>query len=461
MAVSIPVNNSMLNLNHQRAWVVAVDMGYGHQRAADPLRHIAYGGEVINANNYPGIPEKDKKVWHESRSFYEFISRFKKVPLIGEWAFNLFDKFQEIPLFYPRRDLSRSNIQLAYMMRLIKKKHWGEHLIRKLEEHPLPLITTFFVTAFMAEYYNYPGEIYAVVTDTDLSRTWVPVDPRRSRIKFLAPSDRAVERLKSYGVPEENIFYTGFPLPIELLGEKNLDVLRHDLGKRLINLDPTRHYLNRYKETVIHHLGEENFPGPKAKPTHPLTIMFGVGGAGAQKEIGVELCRSYADKIKRGVVRIVLVAGTHQIIEDYFRAELIKLDLKMEIGKSVIILHNPNKEQYFRDFNKWLHQSDILWTKPSELSFYTALGLPIIMSPPIGSQEKFNRRWLHMVGSGLSQDNTEFAAEWINDLLNTGWFAEAAMQGFLEAPKFGTYNILKIISSKPEECLHCRTEMRY
>ena len=32
-----------------QAWVVAVDMGYGHQRAAYPFRDIAYEG-IITAN---------------------------------------------------------------------------------------------------------------------------------------------------------------------------------------------------------------------------------------------------------------------------------------------------------------------------------------------------------------------------------------------------------------------------
>lgn len=32
-----------------KAWVVTVDMGYGHQRAAYPLKKFAYGG-IINAN---------------------------------------------------------------------------------------------------------------------------------------------------------------------------------------------------------------------------------------------------------------------------------------------------------------------------------------------------------------------------------------------------------------------------
>ncbi len=82
-------------------------MGYGHQRAADPLRGIAYKGKVINANNYPGIPKRDRDIWHKSRELYEWISRFKKVPVIGDWVWKFFDTFQAIPNFYPKRDLSK------------------------------------------------------------------------------------------------------------------------------------------------------------------------------------------------------------------------------------------------------------------------------------------------------------------------------------------------------------------
>ena len=51
------------NQNNKKAWVVAADMGYGHQRTAYPFRDIAFGSKIINANNYDGIPDKDKKVW--------------------------------------------------------------------------------------------------------------------------------------------------------------------------------------------------------------------------------------------------------------------------------------------------------------------------------------------------------------------------------------------------------------
>ncbi|MEK7167549.1 MAG: hypothetical protein AAB791_00945, partial [Patescibacteria group bacterium] len=188
-----------------KAWVVTVDMGYGHQRAAYPLNDLAYGG-VITANNYRGIPEKDKLIWHNSRRFYEFISRFKKVPVIGEKVFELYDKFQAIPNFYPRRDLSKSNIQLDQIYSLMERTNWGKHLIGKLANKPMPFITTFFITAMMAEYFKYPGEIYCIICDADFSRTWVPPHPGTSRISYFASNKRVVERLKLYGVRANKIF---------------------------------------------------------------------------------------------------------------------------------------------------------------------------------------------------------------------------------------------------------------
>ena len=42
------------------AWVVDVNMGYGHQRTAFPLRELAPDKKIINANDYFDISEKDK-----------------------------------------------------------------------------------------------------------------------------------------------------------------------------------------------------------------------------------------------------------------------------------------------------------------------------------------------------------------------------------------------------------------
>ncbi len=443
--------------NGQKAHVVAVDMGYGHQRAAHPLHILAYKGKVINANTYKGIPQSDKDFWNDSREFYEWLSKFKKTPLIGEKIWALFDHFQEIPKFYPKRDLSAPNSQLKYFMHFIKKG-WGKDLISKLAKNPLPIVTTFFVMGFMAEYYKYPGEIYVLATDTDISRTWVPINPNQSRIKYFAPNYRVEQRLKLYGVNPANIYLTGFPLPNENLGGADLKVLKQDLGHRLFNLDPKRRYISQYKDTISQQLGDKCFP---RKRHHPLTIMFAVGGAGAQRDVGIGIVRALASKINKGTVRINLVAGIRNEVASYFKSSVRELGLGKHLGKNIKVIHAPNKEGYFDKFNKALRTTDILWTKPSELSFYTALGLPIIMSPPIGSQEKFNRKWLRTISSGIDQEDVQYTEEWLFDWLDSGWFAEAAMEGFMEAPKYGTFNIQKIISHKTEETKAMKMVLQY
>ncbi|MDO8504192.1 MAG: hypothetical protein Q7S60_05965, partial [bacterium] len=70
-----------------KAWVISVNMGYGHQRTAFPLRDLALDGKIINANDYPGMPEGDRRIWENSRRFYEFISRFQRIPLVGPFFF--------------------------------------------------------------------------------------------------------------------------------------------------------------------------------------------------------------------------------------------------------------------------------------------------------------------------------------------------------------------------------------
>ena len=115
---------SLESQNSKKAWIVDVNMGYGHQRTAYPLRDLAFSGKVINANSYDGIPEKDRKFWHTTKSLYEFISRFKRVPIIGDLIFSFLDKFQRILSYYPKRDLSRPNFNLKNIFYFIKRG-WG------------------------------------------------------------------------------------------------------------------------------------------------------------------------------------------------------------------------------------------------------------------------------------------------------------------------------------------------
>jgi len=423
----------------KKVWVISVNMGYGHQRTAYPLRNLTFEGKIINANDYQGIPEKDKAFWESMRRYYEALSRFSRIPLIGKATFSIYDEFQKILGFYPKRDLSKPNFALRQIYSLLKKG-WGKDLIEKLKENPLPLISTFFTPAFMAEFFNYPGEIFCVVCDADISRTWAPINPGTSKIKYFAPTERVVERLKLYGVRSENIFLTGYPLPLENIGSEKMETLKEDLRHRILNLDPQKKYFEKYKILV-----EESLGALSEKSDHPLTIMFSVGGAGAQKEIAIQIVKSLRERIKRGEIKIILSAGIREKVKEYFEKEIGQELFLTNLDQNVEILYQEKIENYFKEFNQKLRKTDILWTKPSELSFYAALGLPIIIAPPIGSQEEFNKRWLLKSGFGALEENPSYTDQWLFDWLNRGYLAEAAMEGFVEGEKLGTINIQKII----------------
>jgi len=427
---------------NSKAWVVSVNMGYGHQRTAFGLRSLAEG-DIINANDYQGIPEKDKKIWESARKFYEFISRLSRIPLLGRGVFSLYDKFQRILGFYPKRDLSQPNFVLKQIYSLLKKG-WGKDIIEKckLQNAKLPLISTFFTPAFMAEFFGYPGEIFCVVCDADISRVWAPLNPKESKIKYFAPTERVAERLKLYGVKKENIFLTGYSLSLKNIGGQNLEILKEDLRYRLLNLDPKRKYSEKYKTLI-----EENLGKLPEKSDHPLTIMFSVGGAGAQKEIALKILKSLGLRPGGEIIKIILSAGIKEQIKKYFEKEIDRGPTSARL--EVEVLFGENIEDYFEKFNQALKKTDILWTKPSELSFYSALGVPIIIAPPIGSQEEFNLRWLLKSGFGMLQEDPSYTHQWFFDWLDYGYLAEMAMEGFIEGEKLGTIKIKKII----EKCL--------
>ncbi len=435
-------------MSEKQAWVVAVDMGYGHQRAAYPLRHLSPTGKVIIANNYQGIPKKDYNIWHESEVFYGFVSRLINIPLIGEKLFNLYDKLQAIREFYPRRDLSAPSTQLKAMYSLIKKG-WGKDFINFLNTKDIPLITTFFSVAFMAEEHKFKNEIYLVLCDADISRAWVAMNPQKSRIKYLAPCRRVVDRLKLYRVPSKNIFLTGFPLPEENLGDDGLRTLKSDLLSRIHNLDPQKRYRQKYADTVAKFL---KTAGEDIKhPHHPLTLTFAVGGAGAQKKIAKDILFSLKKRLLKGDLHLNLIAGTRNDVYLYFQEQISECGLTKLLGKNINVLFALEKEDYFQQFNELLRTTDVLWTKPSELVFYAGLGVPLIMAPSVGAQEIFNRTWLKTINAGIAQNNPKYAHEWLFDWVDSGWLAEAAMAGFLDGRQFGVSNITDVVFNGVKE----------
>jgi hypothetical protein len=230
-------------------------------------------------------------------------------------------------------------------------------------------------------------------------------------------------------------------LPLENIGSEKMEILKEDFKNRLLNLDPDKKYFQNYSFLVQEKLG--CLP---EQSDHLLTIMFSIGGAGAQKGIIPKYLKSLRQDIKEKRIKLILVAGTKEKVNQYFISCIKNLHLEKYLRDSIEIIFEKEKNNYFRKFNEAARRADILWTKPSEISFYSALGLPIIIAPPLGSQEEFNKRWLLKSGFGLAQENPNYANQWIFDWVRKGYFAEAAMQGFVEGEKFGALNVQKIIS---------------
>jgi hypothetical protein len=426
------------------AIVVAVEMGMGHLRAAYPLRHIGVSGVLLYGSK-TNVSKDEYTIWHKIRSSYYFISRAGKIPLIGNFLVRLMEWFQRIPPYYPRRDLSRPNFAVHYLYSLIKRKGFCRELVAHIKTNNLPVIHTYFATAMAVDYASgNESQNYLLICDSDFNRIWAPKHPHQSNLKYLAPCTQVKRRLLSYGVPEEKIFLTGFPLPKENIGsEIGLEILKDDLFNRLLRLDPAGHFFRIHEKSVLSGLGRDAIP---AIQDRGFTVTFAIGGAGAQTDRALCILLSLSRKIQEGRVRFILSAGIQDRIFKTIAREVKRMGLSSLLGEGFEILFDADPFVFLDKFNACLRQTDVLWTKPSELVFYSGLGIPIVMAPPIGAHEELNKRWLREVHAGINEVGpAEFCDEWLFDLRENGRLAKAAWDGFLNVRKLGTFNIERLL----------------
>ncbi len=424
-----------------RAWVVTADMGFGHQRAAHALGFMAQDG-VLTAGSPETTDPSEARFWRRLTGSYEFLSRTKSIPLVGGTIFSLLDGFLSIPPFYPLRDLSHPSPNNHIVDHLIRQG-LGRSLMEKIRGLALPVVSTFYAPTLVADR-SHPGDVFSVICDADLNRVWVASRARESRIRYFAPCGRVMRRLRQYGVPDERIFITGFSLPQENLGGPGLEVLKGDLLRRLGRLDPEGRFSAIYGSTIHEMLGAHPEPSRgKAR----VTVTFAVGGAGAQSEIGLILAQALKPGIQDRRFRLVLVAGVNPLVERLFRDFVARIGLASHLDDGVLVVREPDKRAYFDRFNALMRETDILWTKPSELSFYSALGIPIVMAPPIGSQEIKNMRWMMDKGCALPQYTPRLALEWLGDMLKDGVLAEKAFSGFVKNRKLGVYKMQEVLET--------------
>jgi hypothetical protein len=414
--------------------VAAVEMGLGHLRAADALAR-GFGTPIAHADQAPLASPAEQRLWRRTRRFYERVSRVSQLPLVGTPFRLLLDAITRIPPFHPRRDLSRPSLTTRGLERSVSQG-LGAGLIASLEKSGAPLLTTFFLPALVANRTE-KVEVSCLITDTDLARAWVPGLPGKSRIRYFAPTPRAARRLAAYGVAETQIETTGFPLPHELVGGPDAPIARANLAGRLVRLDRTGAFRAAAGPAIAATLGAEVL---RAVADRPPLLVFAVGGAGAQADLAGTFLPSLRPAIERGTLRLALVAGVRAAVASRFQSLLRRHGLDGHAGVRVLI--ETDVDRYFRAFNALCGEADILWTKPSELTFFAALGLPLLLSPAVGAQERYNQRWAVENGAGLAQHELQLAGAWLDEWLADGTLAAAAFGGFTRLPKQGLYRIL-------------------
>jgi len=396
----------------RRATVATVTMGYGHLRAAAAIAD-RLGVPVELADRPPLVSGLEQRVWAVARRLYHSLSRGSQSRLRGAVIEPVLDRLTAIE---PGSRAFGSAGPVRLLDTLIRLG-LGRGLGRRLDQRRSPLVATFYANALAAE--RHAGvPIALVVTDSDIHRVWAPREPDSTRIHFLVPTDRTGRRLTAYGVPADHIHVTGFPLPPELVGSQALERLDRHLAARRRRLDAARGVIG-------------------AAPC----IVYSVGGAGAQAATARELLRELADDLRGGRIRLVIAAGTHAGIARRCRHWQTAFGLDGLAPGTLEILTAPTFGAVYRRFNETLADADILWTKPSELVFYGALGLPLVLEPPVGAHERCNRDLVTAEGVAIDRPAAGSIASWLRRHLVDGSFSRAADRGRERLPADGTRTI--------------------
>ena len=416
--------------------VASVAMGYGHLRAATALAD-GLGVAVTRVDLPPLATAGEALLWRLVRRSYERMSRLSQGRLAGPLVAPLLDSLTRIPeAAGPPHGRGTS----ARLLLSLIRSGLGRGMAAELRHSGRPLVTTFYAPAVAAVQAGVQ-QVLCVVTDTDLHPVWAPGAAVRGGVVYLAPTSQAQDRLVRYGVPRHRVLETGFPLPAELLGGQDLSTLRSDLARRLGRLDPHGVFLDARRNETVTELGAE----PETSP-EPLHLAVAVGGAGAQAAAVRSLLEALAPVVRHRRLRVTVVAGDHRHLQRRFTSWIrgARLD---EVPRGVEVLYRDSFDETYRAFNRLLGEVDLLWTKPSELVFYAALGLPLLLAPPVGDHERRNAEWV--VEAGTALPCPEPAELWpvLARKLAGGRLAERAWDGYQHLPRRGLYRSITAVKS--------------
>ena len=411
--------------------VVAVEMGYGHLRAANTIAE-SLGTEVMRLDLPPLAGPGEALFWYGLRKLYNGLSQACDWPVAGTAAQAILEKVTQIK---PLRQ--HKNTESLPLLTRLTDRLSGTVVGRRLRAIAAqkPILATYPAAAMAAR--HAPGaRVFCLATDTDVNRAWAPSNAMHVCIDYLAPVSGVVDRLRSFGVPDKRIHLTGFPLPAKLIAQTE-----SALARRLHRLDPALAFRNQADKAAwapIHDLLQPS-------STEPIAMTIAIGGAGGQTRHVSQILMSVRKRILAGQLSLTLVAGTRADVAEILLNIVRNTGLSLDEG--VEILFAAEYKEYFRLFEDCLAATDLLWTKPSELVFYAALGLPMLLAPPLGGQEHANRNWLLSNNAALDAGNPATLDRRLEGLLATGELCRTAWNGYSRLDRDGANRINTLLNS--------------
>jgi len=386
-------------------------MGYGHLRAAHNIS--SYGeSPVLRVDEKPYIHGIDEFLWRSSQSIHTYGSRDKesKNKILYSW----FENLMAIPENGTPPPLGPSKF-----IRFMQGCGAGDKLFKMLHESNPALLHTFYLPAMLLMYYGYHGKSFLLLCDTDFHRVWVPLEPRRYPLNYCVPISSSADRLISYGVEKEKIFVTGFPLPPANTGRGDLRMIERSLDFRKARLR---------SDSIL-----------------PLTIMFPFSGAGAYSNMLSELVRSIHEDLKEGSLRLMVSCGNNK--HALKSAENVFINYGVEELDSAEIMFDEDLFAAFDKFNSALDATDVMITKPSEMVFYAAMGIPLVFLPPIGAHEVKNKDFLFENDCAVNMVPPSDFPRWLDKSRRKGLLLDLAENGFTRLPKNGSKAIDELLCS--------------
>ena len=265
----------------------------------------------------------------------------------------------------------------------------------------------------LSVYHGYHGKNFLLICDTDFHRVWAPLHAGNNNLNYFVPIGKSADRLVSYGIQKGKIFVTGFPLPEANTGGENLKMVEYDFNVRKTRL--------------------------RSDSTSPFTIMFPFSGAGVYSNVLADLVKSILDELREGKLRLIVSCGDNE--HALKSAENLFINYGIEELDYAEISFDNDLFAAFDKFNSALKSTDVIITKPSEMVFYAALGIPLLFLAPIGAHEAANRNYL--IENNCAVDMVELSdfVSWLEKSRYDGTLLELAENGFNKLPKNGSATI--------------------